>query len=40
MKEGQKKIYYIAGVAPKDVESNPFMAPFKDSEVPVLIVAN
>ena len=40
MKEGQKKIYYIAGVAPKDVEVNPFMAPFKDSEVPVLIVGN
>jgi|DEB0MinimDraft_12_1074336.scaffolds.fasta_scaffold70921_3 HSP90 family molecular chaperone len=40
MKEGQKKIYYIAGVQPKDVAGNPFMSPFKDSDVPVLIVAN
>jgi len=40
MKEGQKKIYYIAGVMPKDIGTNPFMEPFKDSDVPVLIVSN
>ena len=40
MKEGQKKIYFISGQAVKDVMQNPFMAPFKDSDVPVLIVSN
>ena len=40
MKEGQKKIYYVAGTDPKDSLSSPFMGPFKDSDVPVLIVGN
>ena len=39
MKEGQKKIYFISGT-PDQVENNPFMEPFKDSDVPVLIVSN
>lgn len=38
MKEGQKKIYYIAVPQPDDVMRNPFMEPFKDSDVPVLVV--
>lgn len=40
MKEGQKKIYYISGSDPERVNSNPFMEPFKGSDVPVLIVTN
>lgn len=40
MKEGQKKIYFVAGNDPKDSIKSPFMAPFKDSDVPVLIVGN
>jgi HSP90 family molecular chaperone len=41
MKQGQKKIYFIAGMAnPVDAMQNPFMEPFKDSDVPVLIVGN
>ena len=40
MKEGQKKIYFISGARPEDAMSNPFMEPFKDSDVPVLIVTN
>lgn len=38
MKEGQKKIYYISGGG--DLSQNPFMGPFKESDVPVLIVGN
>lgn len=38
MKEGQKKIYYVSGQTPKEAQNSPFMAPFKDSDVPVLIV--
>ena len=30
----------ISGVAPELAMTNPFMAPFKDSDVPVLIVSN
>lgn len=40
MKEGQKKIYYVAGIDPNESMQSPFMAPFKDSDVPVLIVSN
>jgi HSP90 family molecular chaperone len=40
MKEGQKKIYYLSGASPEEADSNPFMEPFKDSEVPVLIIGN
>jgi HSP90 family molecular chaperone len=38
MKEGQKKIYFVSGMTPKDALDSPFMGPFKDSDVPVLIV--
>lgn len=40
MKAEQKKIYYLSGTTPQDAMSNPFMEPFKDSEVPVLIIGN
>ena len=40
MKEGQKKIYYISGADPERTNANPFMEPFKGSDVPVLIVTN
>ena len=40
MKEGQKKIYFVSGMKPSEVHTNPFMEPFKDSDVPVLIVQN
>ena len=38
MSEGQKNIYFICGPQPSQVMSNPFMEPFKHSEIPVLIV--
>lgn len=37
MQKDQKKIYYLTG-DPSVVMSNPFMEPFKDSDVPVLVV--
>ena len=40
MKAEQKKIYFISGQAPKEALNNPFMEPFKESDVPVLIVNN
>ena len=40
MKEGQKKIYFVSGQKPEEAQSNPFMEPFKDSDVPVLVVGN
>ena len=40
MKENQKKIYFISAGMGQDVMSNPFMGPFQDSDVPVLIVGN
>lgn len=40
MTEGQKKIYFISAQQKDDVMSNPFMSPFKQSDVPVLIVGN
>ena len=39
MKENQKKIYFITST-PDKVMKNPFMEPFKDSNVPVLIIDN
>lgn len=38
MKKDQKKIYYLSGVTAETAMSNPFMEPFKDSDVPVLII--
>jgi len=38
MKEGQKKIYYLDGVTRNLIWQNPYMAPFKDSDVPVLVL--
>lgn len=40
MKTDQKKIYFISASMGSEVSSNPFMEPFKDSDVPVLIVNN
>lgn len=40
MKEDQKKIYFISVGVGGQVDNNPFMEPFKDSDVPVLIVSN
>jgi HSP90 family molecular chaperone len=40
MKEGQKKIYYLSGTTAEEANANPFMEPFKDSDVPVLIIGN
>jgi molecular chaperone HtpG/TNF receptor-associated protein 1 len=39
MKDKQKKIYYLTG-SPEDAMANPFMEPFKDSEIPVLLIGN
>lgn len=40
MKDGQKKIYYLSGSTPELAMNNPFMEPFKDSDVPVLLIGN
>ena len=40
MKEGQKKIYYLSGTSVQESMANPFMEPFKDSDVPVLLIGN
>lgn len=38
MNKDQKKIYYLSGVTAETAMLNPFMEPFKDSDVPVLII--
>jgi len=40
MKDGQKKIYYLSGISVEESMTNPFMEPFKDSDVPVLLIGN
>lgn len=40
MKDGQKKIYYTSAPIIADALKSPFMEPFKDSDVPVLIVSH
>lgn len=40
MKEGQKKIYYIVSQDIQEANRNPFMEPFKHSNVPVLLVGD
>ena len=40
MKEGQKKIYFVCSLGKAEAFRSPFMEPFKDSDVPVLIVTN
>mmetsp|Transcript_12567 Transcript_12567/g.21153 ORF Transcript_12567/g.21153 Transcript_12567/m.21153 type:complete len:367 (+) Transcript_12567:383-1483(+) len=40
MKDGQKKIYFVSGASEDQINSNPFMEPFLDSDLPVLIVGN
>jgi len=40
MKEGQKKIYFVSSPYAEDAMNSPFMGPFKDSDVPVLIVGH
>ena len=38
MKDGQKNIYFICCGQNSQAMNNPFMEPFKDSEIPVLVV--
>ena len=38
MVEGQKKIYFLSGTQPGKHFKNPFMDPFRDSKIPVLII--
>lgn len=40
MKAGQEKIYYVTAQNKEHALSNPFMEPFKGTEVPVLILTN
>ena len=40
MKQGQSKIYFIAGQSKEHCLNNPFMEVFKDSGVPVLFLTN
>lgn len=40
MKQGQQKIYYAMGPTLDQAMLNPFMDAFKDSDVPVLILAH
>lgn len=40
MKEGQRKIYYVVSPDAAEALTNPFMEPFRDSDVPVLVVGD
>ena len=39
-KPEQKKIYFVTGPTREQIEHNPFLEPFKGTEVPVLYITN
>ena len=40
MMPNQKKIYFVVGTTRDSALRNPFLSVFKDSDVPILVVAN
>lgn len=40
MKPGQQKIFYVTGGTKDMALNNPFMEPFKEADMPVLLLTN